>query len=370
MVELEKPIKFNKDFAITAMVEHKAAPMGNDMVIEDQWIEISGYASRMYYADSNGLVIDADQQSVETFGMDLRRLKNGILPILFNHNQDKPVGSVMEATYDKDGLFIKAKIFKYKEDELTNFVYHSVKNGVIKAFSVGMLVKGFDMVEQDGDEFLQLAKSEVIEISLVSVPSNHEALFRIQNMKSIDGIEKTITLLRKEDLKALGDTEVCNGFSCAWNKHKEIESQKGVEVSQEINTPVEDKDFIAGVTPEAMDELVAINETPEEPVPPVQDTEAIEGTTVTSGEVEMDADHTLNDKPGETPQEDLEPSEPESIDDVKVGLDALNALDVSELSNDDLEAVYEVLANLVEKIEARVVQEIVQEYNTISAPVA
>jgi HK97 family phage prohead protease len=366
MIELDKPQRIDKSFAITSVVEHKALTQ-NDMVNNDeQWIEVSGYASKMVYADSQELVIDADQENVNTWGMDLRRLKNGILPILFNHQQDKPVGSVLEATYDKDGLLIKAKIFKYKDDALTNFVYNSVKSGVIKAFSVGMLVKGFDLVEQDDEEYLQIARSEVIEISLVAVPSNHEALFRMTNLKSVDGTNKNMLLLAKSDLKVENE-EACSGFSCALKKHKLEMEQKDITVDVEVKEE-ESKEAVLGVTPEAYDELEAIRNPPEpEPVPPVEDSIAAEGTTVTSGEADMVVD--ANDKPSDAPQEELEAT-PEPVDNIKVGIDALATIDVAQLSDEQLESLYEALSNIVDKIESHVVDAIVQEMTTVVAPAA
>jgi len=369
VIELEKPQRIDKSFAITSVVEHKALTQ-NDMINNDeQWIEVSGYASKMVYSDGQELVIDADQENVNTWGMDLRRLKNGILPILFNHKQDSPVGSVLEATYDAYGLLIKAKIFKYKDDALTNFVYNSVKSGVIKAFSVGMLVKGFDLVEQDDEEYLQIARSEVIEISLVAVPSNHEALFRMTNLKSVDETNKNMLLLAKSDLK-LENEEACNGFSCALKKYKLEMEQKDVTMDIEVKEveQEESKEAVLGVTPEAYAELDEIQNPPtEEPVPPVEDSIATEGTTVTSGEADMVID--TNDKPSDAPQEDLEVT-PEPVDNIKVGIDALGTIDVAQLSDEQLESLYEVLSNIVDKIESRVVDAIVQEMTTVVAPAA
>lgn len=366
MIHLDEPIKFNKDFSITSVVEHKVAPIGNDAVVEDQYIIIQGFASRMFYADSNEYVVDADQEIVNTFGFDLKRLKNGILPILFNHDPSKPVGTVLEATYDKDGLLITAKIFKYPGDDLTNFVYHSVKNGVLKAFSVGMLVRDFDLVEQNGEEYLELSKSEVLEVSIISTPSNPEALFRMQQIKSTDGASKTVTLLKKEDLKAIGDTTVCDGFSCAYNKQK-LKEQKEIEVDikevEETQVVPEDKETVISVTPEAVDKLEELSN----PAAPVEDPKPTEGVTVTPNSEDTDTDKG-NDKPSENPQVDLE-QKPEDI--LHSSLQHLASLDVANLSDDEMEQVYEAVAPIIDKINERVVASIadaMRESMTISAP--
>lgn len=364
MYHLDTPQRINKSFSITT-VEEKQALIQNDIVVEDQFIEISGYASRMY---KNGdFVIDADQENVNTFGFDLKRLANGTMPILFNHQQDKPVGKVLEATYDAEGLLIKAKIYKYKDDPLTGFVYNSVKNGVITAFSVGMLVKDFDVVEQDGDEYLQLSQSEVIEVSLVAVPSNPEALFRIANIKSITGEEKLATVLAKSAIKP-ENPNACNGFECAIKSlqiEPEVQKEVIMEVKEvEVEVIPEEKEVVLNVTPEALDKL---SELQEEPAAPVEDTKPTEGVTVTPEQEDSNVD-TGNDKPSDAPQEDLTQTPEEALHN---NLQQLANLDVSNLSDDEMEQVYEALAPIIEKINERVVASIAEamkESMTVSAP--
>lgn len=362
MYQLETPQRINKSFSITQVVEKQAITQ-NDMIIEDQYIEVSGYASRMY--KDGEYVIDADQENVNTFGFDLKRLANGTMPLLFNHKQDQPVGKVLEATYDAEGLLIKAKLFKYKDDQLTNFVYNSVKNGVITAFSVGMLVKDFDLVEQDGDEYLQLSKSEVIEVSLVAVPSNPEALFRIYNMKSVGEV---VTLLEKSAIKP-ENPNACSGFECAIKsiKQEQLEEQKEIEVDikevEETQAVPEDKEVVVSVTPEAMDKLEEISN----PAAPVEDTKPTEGVTVTPNSEDTDTDKG-NDKPSENPQVDLE-QKPEDV--LHSSLQHLASLDVANLSDDEMEQVYEAVAPIIDKINERVVASIadaMRESMTISAP--
>lgn len=360
MIELEKPIAFNKDFSITSMVESKALNTP-DNLDNEQYIDVSGYASRMF--KDGKYVVDADQENVNTFGFDLKRLKNGTMPLLFNHKQDQPVGKILEAKYDQEGLMIKARLYKYRDDQLTNFVYNSVKSGVISAFSVGMLVKAFDLVEQDNEEYLQLSKSEVIEVSLVAVPSNPEALFQITNLKSAGGEEGQATLLKKDVLKAIGAKEVCDGFSCAYAKHKELEAQKEeiVEVIKEAEVPesteVEaDKEVVVGITPAAMDDLEEILN-PEEPLP-VESDVATEGETVVPDNNPGETVDESNDKPSEEPQEDYVPEEEPKVESQPIE-QVLANIDITNMSLDELEPIYEVLSALVDQIEEMAAQEVI-----------
>lgn len=365
MYTLEQPKVINKSFTITSVVEKNA--MVNDLVTDqEQYIEVSGYASRMYMEGK--YVVDADNENINTFGFDLKRLKNGTLPLLFNHQQDKPVGKILEATYDKEGLLIRAKLFKYPGDKLTNFVYHSVKNEVITAFSVGILVKDFDMISQDGEEYLQLSESEVIEISLVAVPSNPEALFRITNLKSIDGVEKTVTLLSRSALKA-ENKEACDGLECVIKQKVKQEDLKVEKEEQMITKNIEEeKEVVIGITDVALEKLEEIL-APGEVTTPVQDTVRAEGEVITPEAKDSQEIDKSNDKPNEVPQEDLVKT-PEEL--LHNNLAAIVDIDISNLSDDDMEKVYEALAPLIEQIEARVVAQVAEamrENMTISAPV-
>lgn len=356
MYQLDKPQRIDKSFAITSIVEKGL--IQNDMVIEDQYIEISGYASRMY--KDGAYVIDADGENVNTFGFDLKRLVNGTLPLLYNHDKDKPVGKILSATYDKEGLLITAKLFKYPDDELTNFVYYSVKNKVISAFSVGMLVKNFDVISQEGEDYLQLSDSEIIEISLVPIPSNPEALFDIVSMKSLDSDSmSTKTLISKSALK-VENPDACSGLECAIKSKQLAEEQKvndmnkkEVEVVPEIIVPVEEKETVLGVTETALNTLDEINKPVDTPAL-AEDSKPVEGETVTPELQDSSNVDSSNDKPSTSPKDDMADIVPTLID----NLNLVSGIDVSQLSDDEMEQVYEALAPIMDKIGERVVNQV------------
>lgn len=334
------------------MVEKNA--LINDMDTDPvQFIEVSGYASRMLM--DNQYVIDADNENINTFGFDLKRLKNGILPLLYQHDQSKAIGKVTEATYDKDGLLIKAIIYKYKDDALTNYVYQAIKSGVLSSFSVGILVKDFEVITQNNEDYLQLSQSEVIEVSVISVPSNPEALFRVTNIKSVDGTEKTVTLLEKKALKA-ENADACDGFECAMKQKKDHEVEKEIKVETK-NTEVEEKETVVGVTDTAIEKLEEILEPKEEVTAPEQDEERAEGVVITPESKDSQETDKSNDKPSEEPKVDLEQTPEEKL---HSSLATIGDVDISKLSDDEMEKVYEALAPLIEQIEARVVAQVAE----------
>ena len=62
--------------------------------------------------------------------------KNPIL--LFNHDYNEPIGKVIELELNEEGLTVKGVVFEGSK------AYSLIKNGVLKTFSVGFLIKDAD----------------------------------------------------------------------------------------------------------------------------------------------------------------------------------------------------------------------------------
>lgn len=111
------------------------------------------------------------------------------LPLLWQHQASKPVGSVKFDKPTKDGITFEARIEKTDEpgtlkDRLDE-AWLSVKMGLVRAVSIGFrsLEEAYDR-EKGGWHFI---RSEVMELSLVTIPANADA---------------TITLVKQFDIGA------------------------------------------------------------------------------------------------------------------------------------------------------------------------
>ena len=98
--------------------------------------------------------------------------------VLLQHDMDKPIWNVTEASIDDKWLFIKAKI-----TEDTDGVFSKLKNWVLRTFSIWYRVKDYETMENEDAEwnyiFTNVIKElELFEISLVSVPANPFALVK------------------------------------------------------------------------------------------------------------------------------------------------------------------------------------------------
>lgn len=108
------------------------------------------------------------------------------VPLLLFHDSTLPVGSVEFGKPTKDGVPFRATLPKVTEagrvKDRVDEAWHSVKYGLIKAVSIGFRALK-DAVERI-ETGLRFLETEIMELSLVPVPAQDEAL--ITSIKSMD----------------------------------------------------------------------------------------------------------------------------------------------------------------------------------------
>jgi len=147
--------------------------------------------------------------------------------VLLQHDMDKPIGTVTEASIDEKGLFIKAKI-----TEDTDGVFSKLKNGVLRTFSIGYSVKDYETIENVDSEgnysYTNIIKMlELFEISLVSVPANPFAL-----VKSFDSCFKAEEEIETKE-ENVEETPVENETE---SETSEVEEESQENVQEEEKT--------------------------------------------------------------------------------------------------------------------------------------
>lgn len=132
----------------------------------DENLKIVGYAS----TDSQDRVNDRILSSAWTKGGLDNFQKNPIL--LFNHDYNEPIGKIYNLRTDNKGLIIEATVSKN-----SGRIYNLIKEQVLTTFSVGFLIKDADYDRsKDG---LVIKDAELLEVSVVSVPCNQDAVFSV-----------------------------------------------------------------------------------------------------------------------------------------------------------------------------------------------
>jgi HK97 family phage major capsid protein/HK97 family phage prohead protease len=116
------------------------------------------------------------------------------LPLLLHHDKTQPVGRVTFKTPTSKGVEFEASLPFIDTPGIVrdrvNEAWDSVKAGLIAGVSVGFRVLD-DAVEQLKDGGLRFLKTEVMELSLVTIPANAGAT--ILTIKSIDALDLAAT---------------------------------------------------------------------------------------------------------------------------------------------------------------------------------
>lgn len=136
------------------------------------------------------------------------------MPLLWQHNAEKPVGHMTFAKPTKTGIPFKAQIPKISEagtlKDRVDEAIQSLKYGLVSAVSIGFRVMkdGFDVMESGG---WNIKSWEWLELSLVTIPANSEAV--ISAVKSADLV--TLSALGRERCKAADDLSAPEGVKKA-----------------------------------------------------------------------------------------------------------------------------------------------------------
>jgi len=107
------------------------------------------------------------------------------MPLLWQHDHKSPVGTVTFDKPTKTGITFEARLPKVMEAgalrDRIDEAWQSVKLGLVRAVSIGFRAVEYAFMDDGGVRFV---KSEVYELSLVTIPANADAT--ITAIKSID----------------------------------------------------------------------------------------------------------------------------------------------------------------------------------------
>lgn len=117
------------------------------------------------------------------------------LPLLHQHRSDMPVGRVKFSPPTEDGIEFEASLPHIAEagplKDRVDTAWGELKHGLVRGVSIGFKSIEESFMESGGIRFIE---SEVLELSLVTIPANAEAT--IQTIKSLDA--ETLAATGKE----------------------------------------------------------------------------------------------------------------------------------------------------------------------------
>ena len=117
------------------------------------------------------------------------------LPLLWQHDHEKPVGTVKFEKPTKDGIRFVATLPVIAEEgklkEMVDLAWQAVKARLVRGVSIGFRPLEYSYLDSGGIRF---SESEVYELSLVSVPANAAA--SIETIKSIARSNRGVRLVK------------------------------------------------------------------------------------------------------------------------------------------------------------------------------
>jgi len=124
--------------------------------------------------------VDRYGDIVSVKGWDLANFRRNPV-FLWMHSQFQPIGKVKKIGVEGDKLIATVRFFDQGDSKTADDLWRLVKKKLLRAVSVGFTVKGDEDIEPIRDENdrvtgFRFLRQELLELSLVSVPANPNAL--------------------------------------------------------------------------------------------------------------------------------------------------------------------------------------------------
>lgn len=131
--------------------------------------KFSGYGSVFGVVDTYNEIVAAN-----AFGASLadREAKGRKLPVLWQHQSDKPIGVYDVVREDAKGLYVEGRLL-IKDVALAAETHALLKHGVVSGLSVGYWTRESSYDEKTGVR--TLTRLDLEEVSIVSFPANDDA---------------------------------------------------------------------------------------------------------------------------------------------------------------------------------------------------
>lgn len=320
----------------------KFATVGDDVSIPDSEktvLYIEGYAS-VNRTDSGDKNIDRDGEVYDIPSLNIDNYRaNG--PIVFNHNWNAVIGQVTHIEKTFKGLYIKAEIHKISGLE---YVFEGIQKGLIKAFSISAIPETFTYL--DDIDAVELGNAELVEISVLAVPSNAQSLFSVTKSKSLQASAKQVA---EQNGLTLCELKGICGFTPKEKGTTMDVKKKEVEVTPEGKEPkTEDAPKVEEPKKEEKLDAVTIAQAITEANRLAQETLKAEE------EAKQKADEEAKQKA----EEEAKARVLAAKDYIKEKADEISNTSIEDFDIDAVEEFYELVSNAADLVETKVTEAI------------
>ena len=171
--------------------------------------------------------LDRENDIIKADGWMLDTFKDGG-PLLWGHDQNKlPVGRVLWVKADDNKLVGKAKF--NGTTQLSKDVEKLVRSGDLTGLSVGFRPMDMKMNSEGGRTF---TKQELLEISVVNVPANPDAV--IHMIKSLDIKSQSVLEMLKQEEKETVDECIERKIPIIMDENPTMSSEQAYAIAQEM----------------------------------------------------------------------------------------------------------------------------------------
>lgn len=101
--------------------------------------------------------------------------------VLFNHDYDRPIGRAANVQLRGDALI--AEVEFDEEDEFAQGIRRKVEQKYLNGASIGFMIR--EWTEDEEDSTFRVIESELVEFSIVTVPSNRDALVMSRSLSGV-----------------------------------------------------------------------------------------------------------------------------------------------------------------------------------------
>lgn len=166
----------------------------------------SKFEIKSFLDDGDLRIIEGVATTPKTDRMDDVVLSEGVeyklpIPLIWQHNHEKPIGTVTEATVTSEGIKFKAQILKIEEygtlKDRVDEAWQSIKNGIVNHVSIGFRVLEAERNKETGG--ILYKRWEWYELSPVTIPANSDAV--ITAIKKYDSALAKVEKQTKTNLK-------------------------------------------------------------------------------------------------------------------------------------------------------------------------
>ncbi len=159
-----------------------------------------GEAGIINVAVATDASIDRDGEIVDPAGLDTKNFeKNPVLLYAHDYRSD-PIGKVLEITRDGSRILFRPQL-AVDISPRAKMYFEMIKAGILNAFSIGFIPKEWsDRDNGAGGKNRVFTKTELLEISLVPVPANPNALVLARTFKTADGLAVDEDILKSMEM--------------------------------------------------------------------------------------------------------------------------------------------------------------------------